>query len=291
MPRMRVTVLGTGIMGAAMVRNLVRSGHEVTVWNRTRGRAEALELDGARVSFGAPDAVAGAEAVVTMLADGAAVEDVMTGEGALGAFPEGCVWIQMSTIGVEATERLAELAAEAGVVFVDAPVSGSRAPAEAGTLIVLASGPDDAIDRVQPVFDAVGSTTRRLGAAGNGSRFKLVLNAWLVLLNSGIAEVLTLARALGFKAEQVVEALDGAPLDAPFARMKAQLMIAGDFEPAFPLKHALKDARLALAAAGPDLGLVEAAAEQMEHADALGHGDSDMAATICALAEIPARAD
>jgi 3-hydroxyisobutyrate dehydrogenase len=288
---MRVTVLGTGIMGAAMARNLVRAGHEVTVWNRSRGRAEPLAGDGATIAATAPEAVARAEVVVTMLSDGAAVESVMAEDGALGALPDGCVWVQASTVGVEATERLAELAGEAGVAFVDAPVLGTRAPAEAGELTVLASGPDEALDRVQPLFDAIGSTTRRLGEAGGGTRFKLVVNAWIVILNSGIAEVLTLARSLDFRPEQVLEAIEGGPLDSPYARAKARLMIAGAFEPSFPLKHARKDARLALAAAGRDLGVLDAAAAQLEHAEALGHGDEDMAATICALVNVPARAD
>jgi 3-hydroxyisobutyrate dehydrogenase len=288
---MRVTLLGTGIMGAAMTRNLVRAGHEVTVWNRSRSRAEPLADDGARVAGSAVEAVEGAEAVLTILSDGAAVEAVIAAEGVLGALSEGCVWVQLSTVGIEATDRLAALAAEAGVVFVDAPVMGSRQPAEAGQLTVLASGPDEALDRVQPLFDAIGSRTKRLGPAGNGTRFKLVTNAWVVTLNSGIAEVLTLARGFDFRPEDVLETFAGGPLDSGYAQAKAKLMLGQDFQPAFPLKHARKDAQLALAATDRELPVLEGVAEQLERAEALGYGDDDMAATICGLADVSARAD
>jgi 3-hydroxyisobutyrate dehydrogenase len=288
---MRVTLLGTGIMGAAMARNLVRAGHEVTVWNRSRSRAEPLADDGARVAGSALEAVDGAEAVLTILSDGAAVETVIAGEGVLGALPNGCVWVQLSTVGIEATDRLAELAAEAGVPFVDAPVTGSRQPAEAGQLTVLASGPDEALDRVQPVFDAIGSTTKRLGPAGNGTRFKLVVNVWVVTLNSGIAEVLTLARSFAFPPEDILATFAGGPLDSGYAQAKARLMLGQDFEPAFPLKHARKDAQLALASTDRELPVLQGVAEQLERAEALGYGDDDMAATICGLADVSARAD
>jgi 3-hydroxyisobutyrate dehydrogenase len=288
---MRVAVLGTGIMGAPMARNLLRAGHEVAVWNRTIQRAEPLADDGARVADTPVDAVRDAEVVLTMLTDGAAVEEVLADEGALGALPEGCVWIQVSTVGVEACERLASLAAEAGVAFVDAPVMGTKAPAESGQLIVLASGPDEVRERCEPVFDAIGSVTRWLGPAGAGTRFKLVVNSWVVLLNSAIAETLTVARGLGIPPDQVLETFKGGPLDNAYAQMKGRLMIDSAFDPSFPLKHARKDAQLVLAAASRDLPLVAAAVEQMEHAEALGYGDEDMAATICGLAEVPARAD
>jgi 3-hydroxyisobutyrate dehydrogenase len=286
-----VTLLGTGIMGAAMARTLVRAGHEVTVWNRSRGRAEPLADDGARVADSAVEAVEGAEAVLTMLADGAAVEAVMTDEGTLDALPDGCVWIQLSTVGIEATDRLAELAAEAGIPFVDAPVMGSRQPAEAGQLTVLASGPDEALDRVQPLLDAIGSSTKRLGEAGNGTRFKLVVNAWVVMLNSGIAEVVTLAREFDFRPEEVLETFAGGPLDSGYAQAKAKVMLGQDFEAAFPLKHARKDAQLALATTDRELPVLEGVTRQLERAEALGYGDDDMAATICGLADVPARAD
>jgi 3-hydroxyisobutyrate dehydrogenase len=288
---MRVAVLGTGIMGAPMARNLLRAGHDVTVWNRSVHRAAPLAEHGARVAETPIEAVAGADVVLTMLSDGAAVEEVMADDGTLGMLPHGCIWIQSSTVGVEATERLQALAEEAGVTFVDAPVLGTRQPAERGELTVLASGPDEARERCQAVFDAIGSTTRWLGAAGCGTRFKLVMNAWVLILNSGIAETLTIARGLGFLPEHVLESIAGGPLDAGYAQLKGKLMIEGEFAPSFPLKHAHKDARLVLEAARRELPLLEAVAEQLEHAEALGYGDEDMAATIRGLTDVPARAD
>jgi 3-hydroxyisobutyrate dehydrogenase len=278
-------------MGAPMARNLVQAGHDVSVWNRSAHRAAPLADDGARVAETPVDAVAGAEIVLTMLSNGAAVEEVMADDATLGALPDGCIWIQTSTVGVEACERLAALAEEAGVMFVDAPVLGTRQPAERGELTILASGPDEARERCQPVFDAIGSATRWLGPAGFGTRFKLVMNAWVLILNSGIAETLTLARNLGFPPEQVLEAIAGGPLDAGYVQLKGRLMIEGEFEPSFPLKHARKDANLALEAARRELPLLEAVAEQLEHAEALGYGDEDMAATIRGLTDVPARAD
>ena len=185
--------------------------------------------------------------------------------------------------GIEANDRLAELAAEAGVTFVDAPVMGSRQPAEAGQLTVLASGPDEALDRVQPVFDAIGARTKRLGPAGNGTRFKLVTNAWVVTLNSGIAEALTLARGFDLRPEDVLETIAGGPLDSGYAQMKAGLMLGGEFEPAFPLKHARKDARLALAASDRELPVLEgvaraAGARRGARLRRRGHGRDDLRA-------------
>src|SRR5436190_8141563 len=171
-----VAVVGTGIMGAAMARNLARAGFRTRAWNRTREKAEPLADDGVEIADSAAEAIEGADAVITMLADAPAVREVTIGAGgSLAAFPADAVWLQMSTIGVAGTEELANAGAERGIAFVDAPVLGTRQPAEAGELIVLASGPDDALDRSEPVFDVVGARTFRLGKAGMGTRMKLVL--------------------------------------------------------------------------------------------------------------------
>jgi 3-hydroxyisobutyrate dehydrogenase len=278
-------------MGSAMARSLLRAGHEVSVWNRSLHRAAPLADDGARVAATPHEAVTGAEAVLTMLADGAATEEVMADDGVLGVLPDGCVWIQLATVGVDACERLAALAAEAGVPFVDAPVLGTREPAEKGELTVLASGDEELEERCRPVFDAIGRTTRWVGPAGSGTRFKLVMNAWVVILNSGIAEVLTVARALGFPPEQVLETIAGGPLDSGYAQLKARLMLDDKLEPSFPLKHARKDAQLVLEAVQRDLPVLAGVAEQLERAEGMGYGDDDMAATIRGLADVPARAD
>jgi 3-hydroxyisobutyrate dehydrogenase len=284
---MRVAVLGTGIMGAPMARNVRAAGHDVSAWNRSREKAEPLAGDGIEVAGDVAEAVAGADVVVTMLADGRAVEAV-AGE-ALGAL-DGAVLAQMSTIGLEATERLARRAEEAGVPFVDAPVSGTKQPAEQGALLVLASGPEDVRERVDPVFDAVGSKTVWLGPAGAGQRLKLVLNAWLLGMTQALADAIALAEGLDVDPRSFLETIEGAPVGAPYAQLKGPMMIEGEFPPAFPLALAAKDAELALAAAkgaGLELAALAAVREQMRQAVDAGHGDEDMAATIHASRRAP----
>ena len=277
---MRVAFLGTGIMGAPMARNVRAAGHEVSAWNRSREKAEPLARDGVTIAGSVAEAVAGADVVVTMLADAQAVEAVV--EEALGAL-DGAVLVQMSTIGLAATDRLAERAEAAGVAFVDAPVSGTRQPAEEGKLVVLASGPEAVRERVDPVFDAVGARTVWLGEAGSAQRLKLVLNTWLLGLTEALAESIALAEALGVDPRTFLETIDGAPVGAPYAQLKGPMMIDGEFPPAFPLALAAKDAGLALEAAeaaGLRLGALAAVREQMLRAADAGHGDEDMAATI-----------
>jgi 3-hydroxyisobutyrate dehydrogenase len=279
---MRVAFLGTGIMGAPMARNIRAAGHDVTAWNRTREKAEPLAGDGITIAGSVAEAVAEADVVVTMLADARAVEAVV--EEALGAL-DGAVLAQMSTVGLAATERLIKRAADAGVAFVDAPVSGTKQPAEQGKLLVLASGPEDVRERVDPVFDAVGSKTVWLGEAGSGQRLKLVLNAWLLALTESLAESITLAEALGVDPRTFLESIDGGPVGAPYAQLKGPMMIDGEFPPSFPLALAAKDAELAIEAAeaaGLRLAALTAVAEQIRSAAEAGHGDQDMSAMILA---------
>jgi 3-hydroxyisobutyrate dehydrogenase len=277
---MRLAVLGTGTMGAPMARNLAVAGHEVRAWNRSRERAEPLAADGVQVAGSPDEAAAGAEIVVTMLSDGDAVEAV----AAELAFPDGAVWAQMSTVGIEATERLLARAADAGVLLVDAPVLGTKAPAEQGKLIVIASGDAGARERCAPVFDAVGARTVALGdEPGASTRMKLVLNAWLVSLVEGLAESVALAEGLGVDPAGFLEIIDGGPLGPAYAKMKGTLMIERSYEPSFSLALAAKDARLALDAAeasGLELPALRAIRAQLEKAVEQGHGDADMAAAV-----------
>src|SRR6266851_1535329 len=180
-PRPRVALLGAGTMGAGMAQRMLDLGFPVNVWNRTPGPTAALAEHGATVRAKPIEAVAAAEVVVTMLPNADAVADVMLHGGTLDALRPGATWAQMGTIGVEATEHLAAEVARRrpDVVFVDAPVSGSREPARNGRLLILASGPDRSHDAVDAVFAALGQRTLWLGPAGAASRLKLVLNAWL----------------------------------------------------------------------------------------------------------------
>jgi 3-hydroxyisobutyrate dehydrogenase len=280
-----VAVLGTGIMGAPMTRNLLRAGHEVRVWNRTPAKAEALVADGAERCPTPADAVRDAEAVLTMLTDEAAVDAVMIEGGTLEAVADGAVWIQSGTIGVAATDRLADLARPRGVALVDAPVLGSRKPAEEGRLVVLASGPDDARARCEPVFEAVARRYLWLGETGAGTRLKLVVNSWIVCTVENIGETFALAETLGLDPRRFLEAIAGGGMDMEYAHLKGAAIMSKDFTPAFPLRHAQKDMRLVLEAAGElELPLVQATLRQLDRALELGHGDEDMSAVYYASA-------
>ena len=276
-----VAFLGTGRMGGPMAANLARGGFSVRVWNRTISRAEALAADGAVVAASPADAVRGATVVITMLADGPATARAATGpDGFLSAAP-GVIWVQMATVGIEWTDRLAGIAAARGAVFADAPVSGSEGPARAGQLTILASGPDEIRDILDPVFGVLGRATAWLGPAGNGTRTKLVLNNWLADLTETTAETLTFARRLGLDPAEIVDLLQSNPLGAPYATQKARSMLAGDFSPAFALKHALKDAELAAQAArasGATLTLTSALLPRWRDTAAGGHAEDDVAA-------------
>ena len=268
-------MLGTGIMGAPMARNLARAGHAVRVWNRTRSKAEPLAADGACVCDTAAEATERAEVVVTMLADGAAVEAV-----AADALSEGLLWIQTSTVGVAATESLARIAASAGAILVDAPVLGSKPQAEAGELVVLASGPEDATDRCAPVFEPIARRWLWVGEAGAGNRLKLVANTWVLCTVETVAETFGLAEALGLDPRRFLELIEGSPFDMGYARAKADLILRRDWRATFPLELAAKDLRLVVEAAGGEIELsgVRATLGQFERAVELGHGRDDTAA-------------
>lgn len=280
----KVAVLGTGIMGGPMARHLVAGGHSVRVWNRTRAKAEGLVSAGVEVADSPADAVAEADVAVTMLTDGPAVEETMSGGGALARLSDDGVWIQMSTIGIRATERLAALAAGRGVAFVDAPVLGSRPQAEEGTLLVLASGPASARERCAPVFDAIARGTVWLGEAGAGTRLKLVLNHWVLCSVESIAETFALAQTLGLDPARFEEIISGGAMDMPYVHIKGEMIMKREFPAAFPLRLARKDLGLIIEAAGDrlELPVAEAASRQFERAIELGHGEEDMAATYYA---------
>ena len=277
-----IAVLGTGIMGAAMARNILAAGMEVRAWNRSREKAEPLADDGAKVADTPAEAAEGADFVLTMLADADTVEEVVSGEESpLPAMAGDSVWLQMSTVGPEGSDRLGEVAAEYGVTYVDAPVLGTKKPAEQGQLIVLASGPEEALERCQPIFDAVGSETLRLEPAGQGSRLKLVTNSWLVGLLGVLAETIAIARAVGVDPARFLEAIEGSPVGTPYAQMKGQMMIEESFPTSFSLNLARKDATLLLDAAEAHrlhLPIAEATAAHFGEAINAGYGEEDMAA-------------
>jgi 3-hydroxyisobutyrate dehydrogenase len=215
-----------------------------------------------------------------MLFDVESVESAL--DEARDGLRPGATLVQMATVGVEGTSRLASLAEGLGLAFVDAPVLGSRQAADDGALVVLASGPGSARDAVQPVLDAVGSRTVWVGEAGQGTRLKLVANSWVLTVIEGIAESLTLAKALGVAPEQFLDVVRGGAMDAPYVQLKGTAMLEGDFTPAFGLDSAAKDAGLvvdAARAAGADLAVIEAVQQHFARALDAGHGHLDLAAT------------
>ena len=285
--RAAVAVIGAGIMGSAMARNLAAAGLPTRVWDRAASATGPLADAGTVVAASARDAVRDAGVVITMLPTADAVESVIFDGQVAEAFADGCVWAQMGTIGVEATLRIRDrLAAQRpSVMFVDAPVSGSKGPAEQGQLLILASGPAAAADAVRPVFDVIGRKTVWLGEAGRGSQVKLVVNAYLSILIEGVAETMELADRLGIGHQQLAEVIEGGPLDAPLADAKFHKMDRGDFAAEFPLEWALKDVDLVIdAAGGQALPLLAALSGQWHAAVAAGYGRQDISAARLALA-------
>lgn len=281
-----VAVLGTGIMGAAMARNLCRAGLDVRVWNRTRAKAEPLAEQGARVEDTPARAVAGADVVMTMLHDASAVEAAM--RPAAGAFTPGAVWAQCSTAGLDALPGFADYAHQQGLTFVDSPVLGTRQPAEAGALVVLAAGPPEVRDRLSPVFTAIGSRTLWAGdegAQGAATRLKLVCNSWVLTVTNGVAEALALARGLGVNPQDFLDVIAEGTLDMGYLRIKAAAILNEDLAPSFTVAGARKDAELIVGAAtsaGVRLDVAQAGAKRFQRASEQGHGDQDMAATYYA---------
>ncbi len=242
-PMPKVAVIGTGTMGTAMAGRLLAAAMDVHVWSRHPASTMPL-VDLGATAFDAPaDAVREADVVITMLATAEATADVMLDGHALEAMKPGSVWVQMATIGVEDTEKLvaATLLRRPVVVFVDAPVSGSREPAEKGQLLILGSGPHAAAPLLESVFGALGRATLWLGPAGAGSAMKLVLNTWLAFQTEGAAEAAALAERLGVPDSALLGAFRDNPLASPYAIGKLTRMLAQDYHADFALDWALKD--------------------------------------------------
>ncbi|SDY85300.1 3-hydroxyisobutyrate dehydrogenase [Saccharopolyspora shandongensis] len=282
-----VSVLGTGIMGAAMARSLARNGHTVRAWNRTRDKAEPLAADGVHIADTPAEAVRDADVVLTMLYDGAAVLDVM--RQAATALRPGTAWVQSTTAGIDAVGELAALAHEQRLVFFDAPVLGTRQPAEAGQLVVLAAGPSESRQAVIPVFDAIGTRTVWTGEDGadaGATRLKLVANSWVIAVTSAVGEALALAKGLDVDPQGFFDIISGGQLDMGYLHAKAALILEDRLTPpSFAVATAAKDAQLIVQAGkqhGIQLDVAEAGAQRLARAATRGHADEDMAAAYYA---------
>jgi 3-hydroxyisobutyrate dehydrogenase len=278
--RRRVAVLGAGsTMGLGMARNLCRSGIPVRAWNRTTEKARSLEDDGAEIYETPREAADGADVILTILADTDAVIGAM--EDAADSMQRESLWLQMSTIGEAGTDRCAELARKHGLTLIDAPVLGTKQPAEQGKLVILASGPEAARERVQPIFDAVGQKTMWVGDTGAGTRLKMVANSWVLTVVEGVAETFALAEGLGLDPNLMLDAIEGGTLDLPYLRIKGKAIMERNFEPSFRLALAAKDARLIEEAAERheiDVPLFSTIRRRLAEG-AKEHGDEDFSAT------------
>ncbi len=283
-----VAIVGIGAMGHGMAENALRSGIPTIVWNRAREATTDLVELGAEVADTLADAVRRAAIVVTMVTNAEAVISIAREQGMLAALGPGAIWVQMSTIGTIGTESVAALVAaeRPDVVFLDAPVSGSKVPAEQGTLTIFASGPEEVRPRVAPLFDALGQRTIWVGPVGAGSRLKLVNNTWLAFTCEAVATSMALAYQLGLSAEMVASALKGGPLMAPWQDAKLERIVNDDFSSQFALSLALKDVRLALDAAGDaKFATLASLAGEWQRAVDAGLGDHDLTVVMRILEE------
>jgi len=281
-----VAVLGIGAMGHGMASSALRAGIPTIVWNRTPEATRDLAKLGAEAVETPADAARRAGIVVTMVTDTQAVLSIARDQGMLPALAPGAIWVQMSTIGTRGIETVAAMVEleRPDIVLLDAPVSGSKDPAERGELTIFASGPEEARSRITPLFDALGQRTLWMGPIGAGTRLKLVNNTWLAFAAEAVATSMALAHRLGLDADSVVNALSGGPLVSPWQEAKLHRIANEDFSPQFALSLALKDARLALQAAGDgQFAALACLANEWQRAVDRGLGDQDLTVATRAL--------
>ena len=242
-----VAVLGLGAMGHAFAANLLKKGFTVYGWNRTPGRGDDLVSEGLAQRETAAQAVSDAQVIIAMLTDGDATLAAI--RAIAPSCPQNATFCQMGTIGIQETADAIALleALRPDMLYLDAPVSGTKAPAENAQILVMASGDQQRAGAAQQVFDAISRGTQWYGDAGNSQKMKLVINAWLISMMQGVAESMQLAKQFGFTPGQLWETLDGGPLAAPYVKGKLEMIRKEDYTPQMQLQHALKDARLALA--------------------------------------------
>ena len=280
---MRVAFLGLGIMGQSMAANLVKAGHEVTVWNRTPGKL----VEGASVAPSPAAAAQGVEVIWLCVSDTDAVEEVMFGkEGAESSLIEGMIIADSSTISPSATVNYANRVGTKGVAWVDAPMTGSKIGARDGTLVFIVGGAEEQVERLKPLFAAMGKKIFRMGETGKGQATKLSMNLQIALIFEGFAEALTLATKLGVDTQQLLQLIEATMVRSGVVEYKGPFILNRDFTPNFPLRLMHKDIRLTLEAAKEarvKLPALETVEEIYEMATEDGHKDLDYAATLTLL--------
>jgi 3-hydroxyisobutyrate dehydrogenase len=276
--KVRVGLLGVGLMGSAMAHRLLDQGIEVIAWDRDPEQAGALEGDGGQRAEAPSEVVLAADVVITMLPTAPIVLELV--EPLLEDWPAETIWLQTSSVGAAEADQLVEVAQSHGVTFVDAPVSGSTHPAEEGELTILASGPDSARTLVEPVFEALGSRVLWVGEAGMGSRLKVAANHWMIAMTAALAESMQLCQAMGLDQRQFIELLDGGPLGSPYGLQKLDEMRRHEYPTGFPVRLALKDLELAQEveqSSQAPMPVLDVALERFSLANE-DHADQDLAA-------------
>jgi 3-hydroxyisobutyrate dehydrogenase-like beta-hydroxyacid dehydrogenase len=281
----RVGFIGLGIMGSRQAANLRRAGYELTVFNRTRGKAEAWAAEhGGTVAESPAEVARSSDVVITMVVDGAQVEQVLLGpEGAVHGARPGALFIDMSTIAPADTRRIGAALAERGVRFVDAPVTGSAPKAQAGTLTIMAGGADDDVERARPVLEAMGELIVHVGELGQGETAKLINNAVAAANTAVVAQALLVGAATGVDLDALVEVMAAGSGGSAMLALKSPAMRSHDYTPLFKLEHMLKDVRLCLEEgqrAGVPFPAAAAVREALTAATGRGLGESDFAAVL-----------
>ncbi|NGQ97377.1 NAD(P)-dependent oxidoreductase [Brevibacillus sp. SYP-B805] len=281
---MKIGWIGLGHMGNPMAANLLKAGHEVTVWNRSREKAEPLLQQGARMADRPAELMESCDVVISMVSDDEAVKEVYLGQhGLLHGQAAGKIAIDMSTISPATSRYLAERCRERGVSFLDAPVSGSVQPAREGTLIIMVGGERKTYEQVKPLFDVLGKMSLYLGDNGSGSKAKLAINLLLGITVQGLAETMLYAKKQGIDPRDMLTIITESAVGTPIARGKAPLILENRFPSAFPLKHMAKDLRL-VHETGASSPLAESVYASYRAALDEGLGDQDVMAILRYLA-------
>jgi 3-hydroxyisobutyrate dehydrogenase-like beta-hydroxyacid dehydrogenase len=287
----RVGFIGLGIMGSRMSANLRRAGFELVVWNRTAARAEAWAAEHGGVVADRPrDVAEQCDRVITMVVDGPQVEHVLLGDdsAAVNGARQGALFIDMSTIGPAATERIGSRLAERSVSFMDAPVTGSSPKAEDGTLTIMAGGEPGDFERARPLFEAMGELILHVGTLGSGQMVKLINNTVAATNAAVVAEALLLGNGTGVDLDKLVAVMKAGSGGSAMLDLKEGPMRERDYTTLFKLAHMLKDVRLCLdeaGGAGQTMKFGELTAKLLAEADAAGYGEADFAAVIEAVSE------